>query len=752
VQAGFWQDEFVLEKGQRWRRIAAAIVLPLLLAGLHWELLAGPRAVWFASDDNAYQVLPWLEVQARAWRAGELPLWDSNQWMGQPLMGQGQPSVASPLNWLLGLKPEGAAGWLFLNVYFLLIRWIGAAGMYRLARALGAGRTVSVLAGVAYAEAGAFAVAMRPQMAMGAMWAPWALRHLLRAADAGMAKGGAERRTGQGAGRSASMFLGAGSEPVRHAALGGFFLGLCWLSGHHQTPLFVALGSGLAWVIALSENWRKIAAAAVFFAMAAMTAAVQVLPILEYGRRAVRWVGTEAPIGWREKIPLAIHQQFSLKWESIPAVFVPGYGEKYDVYHGVLLLGLAAAGALLLPRRRAALALAAAGVMGAWLALGPAGGLHRALYAVVPHFDKARVPEAALILLSLGVPALAATGAETLFRGELKGRRGWVVFWMVIAAAAGVSAWRGGTGVWTAAGALGLAMLVWLGGRRSVPAWSAALLAAGAVVVETQPMRERLYPRIDSPEASRYVRMLSAHGGIAQWLREQGGPWRVEVDDSVVPYNFGDWHGVQQHQGYLASVTENIYRHELHTEHAQRLFGVRWRVAQTPTPGHPKEVFAGADGLRVYEAERLQPRAFIVHEAFGIDNRAHAAGELYRIRDEMGVKTFLPGPVPALERCGGGEEARMAEYGLNRVVVEARLACRGMVILTDAWYPGWRARVDGRPARIHEAYAAVRGVVVEGGAHRVEFVYRPSSVMAGGALTALACLAAAVCARRRKLH
>ncbi len=718
------------EKGRRWGRIAAATVLPLLLAGLHWELLAGPRAVWFASDDNAYQVLPWLEVQARAWRAGELPLWDPYQWMGQPLPGQGQPAVASPLNWLLGLKPEGAGGWLFLNVYFLLIRWIGAAGMYRLARALGAGRTASALAGVAYAEAGAFAVAMRPQMAMGAMWAPWALRHLLKAVEAAGGTGGS----------------------VRQAALGGFFLGLCWLSGHHQTPLFLTLGFGLAWVIALSENWRKIAAAGVFFAMAAMTAAVQTLPMLEYGRRAVRWVGAEVPIGWREKIPLDIHQQFSLKWESIPAIFLPGHGGKFDAYHGALLLGLAAAGALLLPRRRAALALAAAGVAGAWLALGPAAGLHRVLYATVPHFDKARAPEAALILLSLGVPALAAAGAEALFRRELKGRGGWAVFWMVIAAAAGVSAWRGGPGVWTAGGALALGLLVWLGGWRRVPAWSAALLAAGTVVVEMQPMRERLMPRIDSPEAARYAGMLSAHGGIAQWLREQGGQWRAEVDDSAVPYNFGDWHGAPQHQGYLASVTENIYRHELHTEHAQRLFGVQWRVAQTPSAGHPKEVFAGADGLRVYEAEGVLPRAFIVHEAFGIDNRAHSAGELYRIREEMAVKTFLPGPVPELERCEGVEEARIAEYGLNRVVVEARLACKGMVILTDTWFPGWRARVDGRPARIHEAYAAVRGVVVEGGAHRVEFVYRPGSVMAGGALTALACLAAAVCARRRKLH
>lgn len=730
MRDGFWHDEFVPERGRRWRRVAAAIALPLLLAGLHWELLAGPRAVWFASDDNAYQVLPWLEVQARAWRAGELPLWDPYSWMGQPLLGQGQPAAASPLNWLLGLKPEGAGGWLFLNVYFLLIRWIGAAGMYRLARALGAGRTASVLAGVAYAEAGAFAVAMRPQMAMGAMWAPWALRHLLKAVEAAGGTGGS----------------------VRQAALGGFFLGLCWLSGHHQTPLFLTLGFGLAWVIAVAENWRKIAAAGAFFAMAAMTAAAQTLPMLEYGRRAVRWVGTEAPIGWREKIPLEIHQQFSLKWESIPAIFLPGYGGKFDVYHGALLLGLAAAGALLLRRRRAALMLGAPGLLGAWLALGPAGGLHRVLYAAVPHFDKARMPEAALILLSLAAPALAAGGAEELFRRELKGRRRWAAFWAAIAAGAAVSAWRGGPGVWTAGGALALGLLVWLGGRRSVPAWSAALMAAGVAVVEMQPMRERLLPRIDSPEAARYLRMLSAHDGIARWLRAQGGPWRVEVDDLAVPYNFGDWHGVQQHQGYLASVTENIHRHELHTEHAQRLFGVRFRVSQTPSGSHAKEAFAGADGLRVYEAEGALPRAFIVHEASGIDNRAHAAGELYRIREEMGVKTFLPGPVPELERCGGGEEARIAEYGLNRVAVEARLACRGMLILTDTWFPGWRARVDGRPARIHEAYAAVRGVVVEAGAHRVEFVYRPASVMAGGALTALGCLAAAVCARRRTLH
>jgi len=731
-------------------RLAAALALPLLLACIHWQLLWGPRAVWFASDDNAWQVLPWLEMQARAWRSGQAPLWDPWQYMGQPLIGQGQPAAASPLNWLLAAKPEGAAGWLYLNVYFLLIRWIGAGGMYRLARSLDCGRAVSVLAGFAYATVGEFACAMRPQMAMGAMWAPWALRFLLKSAGLVSRAPGALLRSS-----TAEMSDRGAAAPLRHAALGGFFLGLCWLGGHHQMPLFLSSGFALLWAMAVLSGWRRAAGAAVFFAMAALAGALQLLPLAEYGRRAVRWVGAEAPIGWNEKIPLEIHRQFSLKTDSIPAVILPGYHGEFEAYHGALLLVLAAAGAWTL-RRSAGMPLAALGLCGPWLALGPAGGLHKVLYRAAPHFDKARAPEAALILLSLSLPALAAAGAEALFRMERAARKRAAGLLAAAGVAAGVWVWRHAPGMdsawWSVLGAVAIAALVWPGGRRKVPAWGALLVAVAAASLETAPLRERLFPAVSSPEASRYLQMLAAHEDIAGWLRTRGGHWRVEVDDAAIPYNFGDWHGVQQHQGYLASVTENIYRHELHTDHAKRLFGVRFRVALNPSDSHPAEVFRGASGVRVYESKAPLPRVFIVHEAAGLDNRLHAAGALHAIRERIGETTFLPGPVPELQSCRGREEARIIGYGVNRVSVEARLACRGMLILTDAWFPGWSASDGGRPLRIHEACAAVRGVVLEAGTHRVEFVYRPASVIAGGALSALACLLAAVCARRRGLH
>jgi len=78
--------------------------------------------------------------------------------------------------------------------------------------------------------------------------------------------------------------------------------------------------------------------------------------------------------------------------------------------------------------------------------------------------------------------------------------------------------------------------------------------------------------------------------------------------------------------------------------------------------------------------------------------------------------------------------------------IEAKMACRGMVIVSETFYPGWKASVDGHAARIYEAYGALREVVVDGGQHEIEFQYRPASVYGGGFLTALGFMASVVAA------
>jgi uncharacterized membrane protein YfhO len=63
------------------------------------------------------------------------------------------------------------------------------------------------------------------------------------------------------------------------------------------------------------------------------------------------------------------------------------------------------------------------------------------------------------------------------------------------------------------------------------------------------------------------------------------------------------------------------------------------------------------------------------------------------------------------------------------------MACDGMLVLSDTYYPGWKAYVDGKTVSIHEVNFVMRGILVPVGAHEIEFRYRPGSFYAGAAMS-----------------
>jgi uncharacterized membrane protein YfhO len=62
-------------------------------------------------------------------------------------------------------------------------------------------------------------------------------------------------------------------------------------------------------------------------------------------------------------------------------------------------------------------------------------------------------------------------------------------------------------------------------------------------------------------------------------------------------------------------------------------------------------------------------------------------------------------------------------------------------VLTDSWFPGWKATVDGKNAPIHRVDYLIRGVSVPAGAHTVEFRYQPLSWRIGWIVSLAALLA-----------
>ena len=65
----------------------------------------------------------------------------------------------------------------------------------------------------------------------------------------------------------------------------------------------------------------------------------------------------------------------------------------------------------------------------------------------------------------------------------------------------------------------------------------------------------------------------------------------------------------------------------------------------------------------------------------------------------------------------------------NRIVLKTKGA--GIVTLSEIYYPGWIAKVDGNDEEIITQYGILRGVEVDDGEHNVEFVYKPRSFMIG---------------------
>jgi uncharacterized membrane protein YfhO len=59
----------------------------------------------------------------------------------------------------------------------------------------------------------------------------------------------------------------------------------------------------------------------------------------------------------------------------------------------------------------------------------------------------------------------------------------------------------------------------------------------------------------------------------------------------------------------------------------------------------------------------------------------------------------------------------------------------GFLFLSEAYYPGWRAQIDGRAARLVPADIAFQGVWVPSGQHDVVFSYNPTIFAMGAALS-----------------
>jgi hypothetical protein len=172
--------------------------------------------------------------------------------------------------------------------------------------------------------------------------------------------------------------------------------------------------------------------------------------------------------------------------------------------------------------------------------------------------------------------------------------------------------------------------------------------------------------------------------------------------------------------------------------------------------------------VKIYENLDVWPRAYLVHDWLSAATQDEA---LSLVRDgSVDLRRAVVEGLPVLSgsgpetgyacsadaECNTAGHVTLLTYAPERVEMYTGGGAPGLLVLSDTYYPGWHASVDGEEVAVHPVNYLFRGVPVPAGEHRVVFEFRPESwrsglwISASGALIWLLLAIAALVGRFRQ--
>jgi len=163
------------------------------------------------------------------------------------------------------------------------------------------------------------------------------------------------------------------------------------------------------------------------------------------------------------------------------------------------------------------------------------------------------------------------------------------------------------------------------------------------------------------------------------------------------------------------------------------------QVEPLPASNSYREI-ANHNGIVVIENQNALPRAFFVSKVTGVADYQQARNRLWDPVDRFEPRHEALVEGVATENGFGAGSVEKLNYLSNQVKLEVSCQLHCYLVLGDLYLPGWQATVDGAPVQIYRTDAVVRGIFVSAGSHRVEFRYRPRSILIGLWSALLACV------------
>lgn len=186
------------------------------------------------------------------------------------------------------------------------------------------------------------------------------------------------------------------------------------------------------------------------------------------------------------------------------------------------------------------------------------------------------------------------------------------------------------------------------------------------------------------------------------------------------------------------SLRDNVYRQRI-----LNLLGVRYVLSKNDSaetfPTQSYEFVWEKTPWKIYENKNYLPRPLLAGDYVVVKDKESILDKIYDVNFDLKKTLILEEPLPVtLDKNVGGVE--MISYTPNKVEFSTKTSGNNLLFLSDNYFDGWRAYIDGKPVRLYVANYSFRAVVVPQGEHVVTFSYTPESFTAGVKISTIALL------------
>jgi len=694
---------------------------------------------------------PYHALVGRAVAQRVLPLWNPSILGGAPLAAHSQAATFYPFN----------LPYLFLPLHVawtvcVMLRWfLAAIFMAILLRSIGASTSGSIFSGIVFSLCGFMTAWQGQSMGDAAVWLPIICFAVLR--------------------------LSRHPTP-RSIALASLCLAMPVLAGHpetavHLTLVALALAAYLFWL----EPKKHFAIGFICAGVLAIgLAAIQIVPTLEWLKQLGHFTERIPPV-------LSFHDGqgfFSRDIFASPNSNLIRIPEGAS-YFGMLAL-LAAPLAWFHRSRCLAVFFTSLAAMAAAIAFGIPP-----FHWIVNHVPilQSMKNGRLILVVTFGVAILAGLGVSALEReedGHSKRLR--------VAATSMVAVMF----LFAVGGIYEVHRATWVPVRFLRGPWGSLLFLIPSTIVLLLRIQGRLRGRLFSFSicglaAVELITFASGYTGftapadvfppapVFDFLKKQGNPstFRIAKAGYPIPANSGIIYGLESADGYeIPNERARQFSAGLIEERDDAVFYEAEKVAASPDRrldmlnvkfwiviagsrqfrefGARPERFKLAyeeGSIAIFENKRVLPRLFAVPQA-GVEISPYAIDQLTLIRSSQfdPEKTVYVSKRPTAMKTSPAPDAsftsniRFVQSDMISFEFRSHTSGPSILVLSQIYYPGWKAAIDGKEVPVEEVDFALMGVAAPMGEHTIKFFFEPSSFWTGTILSSIALLVLVACA------